>query len=289
MGSIVDLHGLLRGQLSKPKGPDYSPILAQFPKTGKAPHRILSYKADAGLGNRLRAHFAAQLLALYSGRKVVPAWERSAAFGALHDEIIDFPAECLPYDSHAIIPFDGRFYGQVYPTIAESAASLAILAPEWQYIMPEHLFRGQSYYASAIRNNFRWQQRIVEEAAPLLGRWRRPVLGIHVRRGDFVPTHMNVSIARYVQALKIASASRQFGSIFIASDGTTDEIFEVARCVDVPAFFDLDGQCREGNTGSRKAAADLYLLSQADFLVLTPHSSFSEMAAFLGRMPTLLA
>ncbi len=111
-------------------------------------------------------------------------------------------------------------------------------------------------------------------------------IGIHVRRGDFVPVgreaelrqgrhDYQISLQWYIDALtEIRKTTGQQLSAKVFSDGTDDELAELLRLPNI-----------ERNTGG-SAIKDILMLAQSKVMIASG-STFSMWASYLGQVPAI--
>ena len=103
-----------------------------------------------------------------------------------------------------------------------------------------------------------------------------PVLGVHIRLGDFVNIQEALSIHWYVEQIlfirKIVSAEIP---VTIFSDGHKNQLEEILKIPNV-SWFD-----------SGNPLIDLLVMSKSKFLVGNGKSSYFAWASFLGDIPSL--
>jgi hypothetical protein len=154
------------------------------------------------------------------------------------------------------------------------------------------IFQGLRQYFDDIRNDRelidRELRRIVNPRVlrKLPDFARERFVAIHVRRGDITKSGLStetlLSQARYtpdnwflsaIDAIRTNRHWRKF-PMLVFSDGTSEEITDF-----------LQAGCHKLTTGS--AIGDLLLMSKAQLLVASGHSTFSMWASYLGAMPTI--
>lgn len=127
-----------------------------------------------------------------------------------------------------------------------------------------------SPYREEIKSEFfkmikRKHLRTFEEIAP-------PVIGLHIRRGDFLKSGSQTDLSYYselVERLREISGSELPVTIF--TDGYPDELTEVLRLPKVKLFDSVND------------LVDLLVLSSSKVLVTTVGSSYSYWAAFISE------
>ena len=248
----------------------------------------VTYLTDYGLANRMRAHVMAWDFARRTDRTLAVNWAVTAQCAARFDDL--FVRGASPRT------VSGRVYLSHYDRASDVAShdllddvrhEAFVLDIGWQAISREPFLRRLANRTPDARSALIPHPALVAQVDAVAAQWPQRVVGVHVRRGDFV-THANqaVPLRRYITALNqvLADARLSDAAIFLASDGSDDELRLLLdtygeRIVRRPA------SPRTSVEGVRSALVDLLLLSRTDYLVLTPRSTFGEMAAFLGDVP----
>jgi len=113
------------------------------------------------------------------------------------------------------------------------------------------------------------------------------MIGVHLRRGDFVSGGRSIPTARYNRAIETARARCPDAvGIFLATDATDAELTELVPGLPMRR---LTYRGRESRDGLAAALVDLFVLSRTSYLVLTPMSTFGELASLPGKIPCLTA
>ena len=105
-----------------------------------------------------------------------------------------------------------------------------------------------------------------------LEQFAAPVIAIHIRRGDFKLDNQHTSLAYFIEQLqKIRKAFGAELEATIFSDADEDELGEILALPMV-------------SIAAKKAdLSDILLMSKANFLIMSPSSSFSYWAGFLSE------
>jgi len=252
--------------------------------------KSVTYFAYAGLGNRLRAHMMAQAYALRTGRELVVSWDKtrhlSADFGELF--VWDGPTTAS-YKSSRRLPY---VKGELSPQSDREnfEEDIVCFDAQWQFVDSEYLFQSLGDFSGVILGSLRPEAKLAEQIAKVKSQWPKSVVGIHVRRGDFVThTGQAISLDRYITATrKVLSTMPDDTHLFMASDASDAELLPIQE-----AFYGKIERCavhpRESAAGAQASLRDLLLLSGTNHLVLTGGSTFGEFAALYGKVPVTFA
>lgn len=244
--------------------------------------KFISYVATAGMGNRLRAHLIALAIARRTGRQLLIHWARNSHCGAHYSDLYQpgAAAERGFFKSVAVLHYlkgvqrpqaDRDLY---YPQ------DLLVLDESWQFVDFEYLV--ESVRPLDLSTALVPVESIavkIKDLWPLLG---GRYIGMHVRRGDFVRLGHDTPLQRYRQALLQLPAEWVSKAIFIASDAKKSELAEVFQLKERELVTQEVG-CRASLMGMQDAVLDLFLLANADYLILTRGSTFGELAALIGQ------
>ena len=100
----------------------------------------------------------------------------------------------------------------------------------------------------------------------------KPIIAVHIRKGDFKLFHQDTSISYFVETLrKLRKALNSNLKATIFSDAGSGELSEILSEPNVTM------------AQPAKDLTDLLLMSEAQFLIMSKSSSFSYWAAFLGE------
>ena len=234
-----------------------------------------------GLCNRLRVFMSAGYLAQRYDRKLVLHWPSNddcgARFGDLFTNII---AET---DSPRANPPSWRETEQDKVVQAVRSSEPIVWVRECRWLVPKDDRPKTIPQFEALRP----VDAVVERVTAVTERFQRPVMGVHVRRGDFaeyLPNQHHVDLPplqRYFDYLDGWS-----GTIFLATDG--------GDAVE-GKFHDRYGdnvvvhpkRCPGRNTleAIQDALVDVYLLQACQAMIGTRFSSFSELAWAVSGVP----
>ena len=266
----------------------------------REPSTVCAYIGTAGLANRLRGHLAATLLASDAGRKVVPLWIRNEACAVRFEDLFgEMPAASqmrIPPTSTSLLsllePNGWRETSVVTSLLGEARARIksisgTCLSVEWQYLAIENLVVGEPVLLVELRRlALAYLSRHGDPFVSFFDAHRdSPLVGVHIRRGDFVRLGLNHSSAyEYRQAFdNICNQQRLQGArALIATDADHLEMAEIRRAFGTNAeILSLLGPSRSTSESVIRAFAELLALAKCDAFVPTPKSSFSGVVPAL--------
>lgn len=262
-------------------------ILQNVDSASELPPTV-TYLAYRGLANRLRAHILAQDFALRTERKLVVNWPETPECCAKFDNLFVWEDEDrnIPNKDYCLVRYDHHKDKSSHDLAVNLPHKSVILDIHWQFVdrrafetrLGEHLDAARSYLIP--------KPDILQEVEKLSLNWSVSTIGVHIRRGDFTTkANQGLGLERYSRSIR--KALEIMGgdtTIYLASDGSKEEISPLlkefgARIINRPSLP------RTSREGVRSALIDMLLLSRTQFLILTPISTFGEMAAFLGKVP----
>jgi hypothetical protein len=266
--------------------------------------RVLYAECRNGLGNRMKVLVAAGRVARATGRALAVGWpldgyHLGCPLGRLFaNHFVVLTPECFAgrrCDRYAV-----REGGPVFVRGDTDAEVLWVTDDNFFYLAgedgvvwgqhgPHHMANaavrdGLLAGFAALQVRPRLRRRIDEFAAA------RPVLGVHVRRGDNAWARSHVPAALFPAVVGPALAGLGPDAVlFLCSDdpaaeGLLREHFP-GRVVTHPKHVSpLDrGTSAEA---VEDALVEMCLLARTDRIVRTPSSTFSQCASWLGRVPT---
>lgn len=258
--------------------------------------RYVAYVGSAGLANRLRAHVIAGAYAERTGRILAPCWVSNKHLGCVFSDLFD-PAlpEGINFRTIRRVGYL-KHIAAAQGEMSDYPEDLIFFKTQWQDVHSEYLLRAARPHCDSFS---RWVtpkaevSAFVEHAVAL---WPRQVLGVHVRRGDFVTTTgQAISLSRYVVAMgRVLSEMPEDTGVLLASDAPAEELQEIYAAfpgrilprVFKPTFFE---GVRGSLPGARGSLVDMLLLSRASRLILTPGSTFGEFAAQISNVEVIYA
>lgn len=263
--------------------------------------RVLTLWCMSGLGNRLKVWTSGQGVAAASGREVVMLWPLTSHCGAAFDALFRADARVRAVPEAAVEGLPLWPSGGPRPDFVRAGhdviGSYTWLLEPGRY--PDHarLFAEAGRRLAAMRLAPALEARVAEIA----GGFRRRMIGVHVRRGDFLTFAPGVVASNMTEAIWLVQ--RQLdrmpdAGIFVATDdGAAAEVGGVQgapegvlghlrrvfgeRVTSAPSPH-LD---RSERASVEDAVVDLWLLRKTDAIIGTRGSSFSEMAAFGRDVP----
>jgi hypothetical protein len=254
---------------------------------GNAPNcPTVSYLVFRGLANRMRAHIIAQDFAIRTKRTLVVRWGKTSECGANFTDLFvwDGPSSTSIRDV-CLVGYDHVTDVSTDKLTSDLSNETVVFDNPWQFIS-RHAFEARlGANINAARTFLIPRPDILNEVNAFACTWPASMLGVHIRRGDFVNVAQGISLTRYITAIHESLKTMPSNTeIFIATDAQPEEIG--------PLTADFLGRIRlrpnmqrDSEAGVKSALVDMLLLSRTNFLVLTPLSSFGEMAAFLGNVP----
>lgn len=249
---------------------------------------LVTYLAYRGLANRLRAHILAQDFALLTGRQLVVNWPSTPECGAQFDDLFVWEGteRTIPNKDYCLVRYDCHKDWSSHDLAENLPHRSVILDIHWQFIDRQPFETKLGARLDAARSYLIPKPDILQEVDQLCLNWSLSTIGVHIRRGDFTTkANQGVALERYTRSIHQALETMGTDTtIYLASDGSQEEIAPLLtefgdRIINRPSFS------RTSTEGVRSALIDILLLSRTQFLILTPMSTFGEMAAFLGKVP----
>ncbi len=258
--------------------------------------RYVAYFGSAGLANRLRAHVIASAYAERTGRTLVPIWASNQHLGCVFADLFEFDAStAISFQSIRHLSYLKNI-NAVQGDASDYAEDLVFFKTQWQDVSSEYLLGSVRPYCDSFRKWYRPRAEITAFVECAVTLWPQCVLGVHIRRGDFV-THTGQAIPqlRYIAAIRQSLAEMpERAAVFLASDASPEQLEEIYAAfpgrilprVEKPEFFE---GARGSLPGARGSLIDILLLSRASRLILTPGSTFGEFAAQISNAPVQYA
>lgn len=263
--------------------------------------RTLTVACFSGLANRLRVLLSGTVLARATGREFRMIWPSNEACGATFDRLFDGDWRVQASASHAgprLVAFHALGTSPPPDLLKATEADLAILHVGSffaAHVHPHHA----AHAAEADRLIDRLapapllQQRVDRFAA---SHFRPSMIGVHLRRGDFVRRHPDV-VANTAPAMacvdRLLERDAGAGILLSTDDGGPDQVTGRSprehvreqfsrRYGDRVVWTEPRSLDRRDAAGVEDAVVDLWLLRRTHAVVGTTGSSFSELAA-MGR------
>jgi hypothetical protein len=167
----------------------------------------------------------------------------------------------------------------------DSEAAFVLMDYDWQYVDEGDMWRWVSGLVPDPIAALRPKPDVLAQVDAVCD-GQGPVIGVHIRRGDFM-THTRSSpelsrVAASVEAVKARYTTPP--EVIVCSDGSPAELEPLLARLGADAVFRAGG-VRNTPEGVRGALVDMLVLARCDSLVLTTESSFGKMAALLGQIP----
>lgn len=251
--------------------------------------RYVTYFCMYGLGNRLQAHIAAYAYSLSVGRQLVVRWTRNKHLNAAFDDLFQptFPKFC-DYKNYTILrKCDHKKSANHY--FPEPNSDLVVFDTQFHPFDLDVLLSREHSIARYITASLVPIPEIAERVNAGAAKFRRPIVGVHIRRGDWCDIGVDVPLDRYVTALVSLRKRYGFqGTCYVSSDADDEELMPFLERFDCIRYSNPVGP-RGILAEAKEALVDMLLLSRCDYIVKTEGSSFSNVAAFLGGVVSICA
>jgi hypothetical protein len=258
-------------------------------RQGSDGRKYVTYLVMQGLTNRFKAHLMAAHYAEQLGRTLVPVWYKTPECHASFEDVFSNSAPAWSYQTKRVVGYDvarNRASAEI-SDMKDDHSDLLILDLDWQYTyMPRLTDRigGTQKFADLFAQTLNVRDDIKSRVATTVAAWGCPMIGVQLRRGDFVKLGMSVPTEHYITAAKMALATRPDAKIYLASDATRSELAPFLDHFGTKCVF-TERKGRDNEEGIRDAMYDLLLLSRCSYLILTKFSGFGHMAAQIGAVP----
>lgn len=266
--------------------------------------RTLTVASSSGLANRLRVLCSGVALAEATDRSFCMLWPNDRhtcgiGFHELFDSelnVEDLPNQVLleRFDDEAWLVGDGHF--RRLPDLTSSDDQhLRCSAVDWLIDPSAPSGRVLLARAHEVLGQLQLRTDLAREVDRLLDGVARPIVGVHLRRGDFVGARSGV-VGNLDASIAVVSEQIDKGAatvLLVTDDGAPADLRRVGARPEIegvrPAFRDaFAGRLIETSPRSldrasaiavEDAVIDLWALRQADIVVGTASSSFSELGA----------
>lgn len=270
-----------------------------------AAERSLTVACWAGLGNRLRVLLSGLTVAVASDRRFTMLWPRTRDCAASFTDLFvnDWPVEEASLTAVKDLPPYLGYYCPPLPDALTSAAPhLALLTPH-SLLEPARSPRHAALLpkCAALLAALEPTPLLADQIAAFkAAHFRLRMIGVHLRRGDFLFYGAGASdnFASSRRAVEVLLRQWSDAGIFLCSDDGAGDPYQARRAVTgvhaayrqhfgervvwrTPSSLD-----RSQPAATQDALVDLWLLRATDGFVGTPDSSFSEMAVFGRSVPT---
>lgn len=260
--------------------------------TCRSNRTFATYLCNAGLGNRLQAHICTHVFALQTDRDLVVNWVRNGHLGAHFEDLFEirFPSQCGYESCHVVRASEHK--NSAHIEITDCCADLVAFDSSYCPFDTETLVTGPDAIPQLVNLVLRQLSpvsRVSSHVKGLSSHFPRPVVGVHIRRGDWCDHGVAVGLERYVTA--VHTLQSHLGSritCYVSSDAASNQLMPFLTaydCIHRPRSPKPRGSIAE----AEDALVDMLLLSRCDYLVRTRGSSFSNAAAIIGQMPTVYA
>ena len=136
-------------------------------------------------------------------------------------------------------------------------------------ITDENLFFNLSPYRDLIKEAL--LRLITSQKKQQLLKYESPVIGVHIRRGDFKIAHQITPLSYFIEIIKsIREATDSVMPVTVFSDADKNELTDIFQLENVTL------------TDKKADILDILLMSQSEILVLSQSSTFSYWSAFLS-------
>lgn len=249
--------------------------------------RYVTYLCTAGLGNRLAAHIVAHAYALRTGRQLIVSWIRNWHCGATFNDLFEpvFPSHAA-YRTKTILR-ESHHRNSALANAEDPPEDLVAFDSQFFPSDLHRLREEDARHLGEILSNLRPRPEIIREVDRVARTFPRPIVGVHIRLGDFKVLGRAVPIKTYIKVL--SNLQNRFGPrivCYLASDGTEDELFPFQQhftCI----RYSQGEKARDTIEDITMALVDLLLLARTDIVVQAPLSSLSNVAAFLGNVESI--
>lgn len=261
--------------------------------------RTLTVMCASGLANRLRVLLSGAALAEATGRRFEMYWPRTSACSADFDGLFTAPwaVRAVEWESHRLPNFVTDA-SMVPDLLTSDVRDLAFLHTGTFFAPEQHPHHGPHVARShALLDHVQPIDRLARRIHAFAdGRFRPVMIGVHLRRGDFVRRQPDL-VANAGQAVaavtRMVDAQPDAGILLCTDDGGVDQesgrtVFDGVRelfvsrfgsRVVIPEARSLD---RRDPVAIEDAVVHLWLLRQTQYVVGSAGSSFSELAV-VGR------
>jgi len=264
----------------------------------------LTCVAVAGLCNRIRTLLGAQTLAEETGRELAVFWRKCKACGCEWSDLFLPSVNILTAEPKIEFPLTGPPEGReaIEARLRDAARSAGVR----DVVFSAVYFGDPAQHIRHFDRLFRATPAIERRVAELTARCRRPVVGVHVRRGDFSAQRgspVTASTDSYVRAVSAQMQAAGAHTIYLATDDGAEAALgrpeSQSRHGVYEALAAALGAARivrqehvdlnRGNAPAiQDALVDLLVLRRCDAICGQRGSSFSGVAA-IGKKSVMLA
>lgn len=250
--------------------------------------RYVTYLCTAGLGNRLAVHIAAHAYALRTQRQLAVSWIRNWHCGATFEDLFEsvFPSR-IPYRTKAILR-ESQHANSALVRVENPPEDLVAFDSRFGPFSDLHRLRAETPHVEDILAELRPRPDIISEVERFAEKFPRPIVGMHIRLGDFRKLGYIIPLERYMVAME--KIKIQFGftpTCYVVSDGDLDDISPIMS--KYPCIHHNFSAPRNTVVGIRQALITLLLLARTDVIIRTPLSTFGKVAVFWGGLDSIEA
>ncbi len=257
--------------------------------------RCIAYIGSAGLANRLRAHVISSVYAERTGRTLIPGWVVNEHLGCEFSDLFESDSpKGINFQSVRQVTYV-RPLSSFQGDVSDYPEEMVFFKTQWQDLTSEYLLRAAKPYCGNFGKWFKPRSEISAFVDHCVAQWPQSVLGVHVRRGDFVPQDQDLPESRYNAAISRALAELPDTTrILLVSDAPPEDLRAIENAFPgrvMPPIMKPEGFLGARGTLSeaRGALVDMLLLSRTSMLILTPGSTFGEFAGFISNIPAVFA
>jgi len=244
---------------------------------------IVTYRVYAGMCNRFRAHYLAELVAQKIGRSVFPAWIETRLFASDGFDILDgIPSKMAGFSlpNYCLLGLNHIISGAYVEMAQRNVNRLIVLDFDAQWI---NFNASRSTIDTNFPVKFPIREDVLATARSLIAELSRPCLAVHIRQTDFleIGKPMNYFEKRIMELINERQQDR-FKTLLIASDDLVDLSTETQGQFE--HVFVLTPTFSRWQIGvAKEALTHLLVLAAADAFIGSPKSSFSEFVQALRQ------
>lgn len=263
--------------------------------------RTLTVFAHTGLSNRINVLISGLALAAASGREFRMLWPRTPACGASFQELFanDWPVVEVDEQALAGLPYGWSRHNSIPPDLLAASAERVVLGAHQTLVRPDR-YPAHAALVEPCLDYFRQLQPIPAIAAAVREfserRFRPAMIGVHLRRGDFVAVRPDLLDNTAAALLAVEEALRRLpdAGVFLATDDGAPDLQArptasegvrerfAARFGDRVVWTSPRSLERSASAAVQDALVDLWLLRQTDHMIGSDGSAYSRLA-FYGR------
>lgn len=271
---------------------------------------VIYLEPRGGMCNRMRAIHSGYQLAKKRNAQLVLVWtvipEYYAKFEEVFESIPDVKVVTL-YLGRTDSPkhFLLRLFAELYRKMYLGRMDLQLYEMQSEEIgntADFDWYNRQSYTSAYIRSYatffeseieathlLKFRPDIIESSKKVLSdEQAKNAIGIHIRRTDHVEAIQNSSLVEFERVIDFEIQKNSKVLFYLASDDLDTELYLEAKYGNRMIRFSSKEYVRQCRQGIIDAAIDLVCLSRTTKIYGSFSSSYSEMAAKLGRIPLVI-